>query len=115
MNGGERSVEKEKNDLGTLFPDIARQWHPTLNGNLRPNQIAAHSNRKVYWLCDKGHSFDASPDRRVRGDGCPYCSNKRLLIGFNDLATTHPHLAKEWNYDLNEKDHKTILLGQMTM
>ena len=43
MNGGERSVEKEKNDLGTLFPDIARQWHPTLNGDLRPDQIAAHS------------------------------------------------------------------------
>ncbi len=102
MNGGERSVGKEKNDLGTLFPDIARQWHPTLNGNLRPNQIAAHSNRKVYWLCDKGHSFDASPDKRVRGDGCPYCSNRKLLAGYNDLETTFPAIAKEWDYEKNE-------------
>ena len=33
--------------------------------------------------------------------GCPYCSNKKLLSGYNDLATTHPEIAKEWDYNKN--------------
>ena len=33
--------------------------------------------------------------------GCPYCSNKKLLPGHNDLATTHPEIAKEWDYSKN--------------
>jgi hypothetical protein len=32
---------------------------------------------------------------RGKGDGCPYCSNHRVLVGFNDLATTHPQLLPE--------------------
>ena len=32
---------------------------------------------------------------RGKGEGCPICSNHRVLVGFNDLATTHPHLISE--------------------
>lgn len=31
-------------------------------------------------------------------DSCPYCKNRKLLRGFNDLATAHPWLAAEWDW-----------------
>ena len=37
----------------------------------------------------------------TRGEWCPYCSNKKVLKGYNDLETTHPHLIKEWNFKNN--------------
>ena len=44
-----------------------------------------------------GHSWQAAPYTRASGAGCPYCTNRRVLPGFNDLATTHPRLAREWD------------------
>ena len=43
-------VIKGENDLETLYPEIAKQWHPTANGNLKPSDIAARSNKKYFWL-----------------------------------------------------------------
>ena len=34
-------------------------------------------------------------------DSCPYCKNRKLLCGFNDLATTHPELVAEWDWERN--------------
>ena len=92
---------KGVNDLQTLFPELAKQWHPTLNGDLTPDCISAHRNGKVFWMCEKGHAYDVSPDKRTHGEGCPYCNNRRLLIGYNDLVTNYPNLAAEWDYEKN--------------
>lgn len=99
------------NDLATLYPEIARQWHPTLNGDLTPDRVAAHCNTKHHWLCEKGHDYGASPGKRVSGTGCPYCSNKRVLKGFNDLQTVYPELAVEWDYDLNVGGPEDYVFG----
>jgi hypothetical protein len=42
-----------------------------------------------------GHTWRTAPAHRAIGQGCPVCSNQKVLAGFNDLATTHPELAKE--------------------
>lgn len=102
------------NDLETLYPNIAKQWHPTMNGKLLPNQVAAHSNKKIIWVCDKGHVFDATVDKRVSGENCPFCNNRRLLVGFNDLESTYPHIAAEWDYDKNEGSPKDYTFRSMT-
>ena len=39
----------------------------------------------------------------IRGQSCPYCSGKKVLKGYNDLATKRPDVAKEWNYKKNGK------------
>lgn len=39
--------------------------------------------------------------RVQRGDGCPYCANRKVLPGFNDLATAAPLVAKQWHETLN--------------
>lgn len=91
-----------ENDLATLYPDIAAQWDEEKNGVLHPNNVTAGSNRRVWWKCEKGHSYRAMIAQRVqRGDGCPYCANRKVLPGFNDLATAAPLVAKQWHASLN--------------
>lgn len=93
---------KGENDLATVNPVLAKEWHPTKNENLNPEDITSGSSKEVWWLCPKGHPYSMVVNQRTkRGYGCPYCSGHRVLKGINDLATTNPDLAKEWNYDKN--------------
>lgn len=91
-----------ENDLATLYPDIAAQWDEKKNGALHPSNVTAGSNRRVWWRCEKDHSYRAVIAQRVqRGDGCPYCANRKVLPGFNDLATAALLVAKQWHESLN--------------
>ena len=101
-----RAVWHGFNDLATTHPEIAKEWHPTKNGNLKPTDVSAGCNKKVFWLLPyddpntgKHHEFEweAVIQSRIQGRGCPYLSGKKVWKGFNDLATTHPELAKEWH------------------
>ncbi|TGN72318.1 hypothetical protein E5083_29950 [Streptomyces bauhiniae] len=85
------------NDLVTQFPEVARDWHPTRNTGLQPEQTAPKSNRKVWWLGLCGHEWQAVvANRTARRSGCPYCANQKVGYG-NDLATRHPELAAQWH------------------
>ena len=92
------------NDLETIAPDIAKEWHPTKNGELMPTNVSKCCNRKVWWRCPLGHDYQAAVADRTRGhatNNCPYCSGRRILIGFNDLETVAPDIAKEWHSTKN--------------
>jgi hypothetical protein len=85
------------NDLGTLRPDIAAEWHPTKNDST-PAETALMANKKVWWTCPVGHDYQtALPHRTVRNHGCPFCANKQVMKGFNDLASQFPEVAKQWS------------------
>ncbi len=89
-----------KNDLLTVRPDIAAQWHPTKNGNLRPQDVTYGWGKKVWWKCQRcDYEWQSTPNNRTRkqDDKCPYCVNKVCISGKNDLLTTNPELAKEWH------------------
>lgn len=94
-------VLKGFNDLLTLNPKLAAEWHPTMNGLHKPDQVLAGSSKFFYWICELEHSWKASPSYRgsTKGlkNGCPICSDKIFLQGFNDLATRCPELAAEWH------------------
>lgn len=92
---------------------LMAEWDKGKNDSLHiyPETTALHCNRKVWWKCNNGHSWEMSPDKRLKAKGCPYCSNKRVLIGYNDLSTLFPHLAKEWNFSKNEVDINSIVIG----
>lgn len=93
---------KGKNDFATLFPNLAKEWHSTRNNALKPDDILPGSGKEVWWLCPKGHPYLMVVNHRTkRGYACPYCSGHRVLQGINDLATTNPELAAEWNYEKN--------------
>ena len=94
--------KKAKLPLSKTHPKLAKEafgWDP--------KTVNASSARKVKWICKKGHEWEAAIYSRVGGNGCPYCANQRVLIGYNDLAFTNPELAKEaygW-------DPKTVTAG----
>ena len=88
--------EKE-NSLANKYPEIAQQWNYSKNGLLDPTMVSYSSNKKVWWICSQGHEYESSINHRASGRGCPYCTGKKILKGFNDLQTKNPELAKEWH------------------
>ena len=97
-----KAVIPGENDLAAFYPDIAKEWHPTKNGTLTPETVSPYSNKKVWWRCALGHEYAAVIGLRTqRGNGCPYCAGRKVLPGFNDLATVEPQIAKQWHPTLN--------------
>lgn len=97
-----RIVIPKENDLATEFPEIAAQWHPTKNVNCTPYNVSFGSRRKVWWICEKGHSWQAAIYARVlNGSGCPVCSGRKVLAGENDLASQFPEIAVQWHPEKN--------------
>lgn len=68
-----------KNDLKTKFPYVAKEWHPTKNGNLLPEHVASGTRKSVWWKCPLGHEYKASINHRTapNGTGCPICYSGR--------------------------------------
>ena len=87
--------------LQEKYPEVAKLWHPTKNGNLTPDMFAAHSGVRVWWKGFCGHEWDNPIVVMSRGYGCPFCSGNRVLKGFNDLETVFPEIAAQWHPDLN--------------
>ncbi len=86
-----KKVLKGFNDLGTTHPQIAAQafeWDP--------ETVTAGSKKRKDWKCQLGHVWSADVGNRTSQNlGCPFCSNQKVLAGFNDLQTTNPNLALE--------------------
>ena len=82
------------NDLAFKNESLALEWHPTKNTDLLPTQVTASSKTIVWWLGRCGHEWEAEVGSRNSGRGCRYCSGNAVLKGFNDIATTHPQIAK---------------------
>ncbi len=98
-----RRVVKGETDLQTVNPDLAREWDFEKNDGLTPIDLSCYSDKKVWWKCGKGHEYQATISNRTIGRGCPYCSNRMVLQGYNDLQTINPILASEWNYEKNDE------------
>ena len=96
-----RIVIPGENDLRSLAPELAKQWHPSKNGALQPDQCLPGSARKVWWRCDRGHEWQAAIHSRVAGRGCPVCTGKVIIPGENDLQSYDPALARQWMREKN--------------
>ena len=70
-----------ENDLQTLNPSLAAQWHTTKNGDLSPEMFFPTSTQKVWWQCEKGHTWQASIAARNNGSGCPICIGRKQYRG----------------------------------
>lgn len=96
-------------------PVVASYWHPTKNGRLTPNEVTVSSGKKVWWICNKGHEWQATIANMKYKPYCSVCNNNgitRLVIpGVNDLVTKNPMLMKEWDFENNSIDPVTISPG----
>ena len=68
------------NDLETQNPRLAKEWDYEKNGDLRPSMVLPRSMKKVWWVCDKGHHFEATIDNRMVGSGCPICAKEKKNV-----------------------------------
>lgn len=89
------------NDLKTRLPDLIKEWDFEKNAETSPEMVAPNTNRKIWWKCSRGHSWQAMVYSRTSGKGCPYCAGKKVLPGFNDLATVNPEIAAQWDLSRN--------------
>lgn len=85
-------------------PNLIKEWDYDKNKNLDPKSLSFSSHKEVFWKCKLGHSWKATIKNRTKGTGCPVCSGKIILKGFNDFGSLYPDLLKEWSFDLNKED-----------
>jgi len=108
------------NSLATRNPEVAREWHPTKNGRLQPDEVVYSSTRMHWWKCDKGpdHEWRALTTNRTRAvkrAGCPYCSGQLASVT-NSLATQAPRAARDWHPAKNGKrTPKDVPVGSRRM
>ena len=78
------------NDMATTHTGLAAECLDD------PAEYQAGTSKKLRWMCSTcRHEWPATGHNRVRGSGCGCCDNKIVVVGINDMATTHPELAKE--------------------
>ena len=94
-------------NLQVINPELAKEWHPTKNDNLTPANVTSRSKKKVWWLCEKGHEWQAHIHHRTNGSPCPHCSGRKASKEYN-LEIVNPELAKQWhptkNCELKQKN-----------
>jgi len=73
---GRRSSSED--NLALAAPHLVGQWNSTRNGDIRPEDFLSKSNKRVWWVCDKGHEWEAVISTRFSGCGCPVCYGRKI-------------------------------------
>ena len=94
----------KSNSLLTLLPDIAKEWHPTRNVGVTPDNITIGSRKIVWWQCPdySDHVWKGSVLNRKHGNKCAVCAGQQVVES-TSLNTLHPQLASEWHSTKNNK------------
>lgn len=99
-----RTYQRYTEPISQTHPAIAQQWHPSLNGELTPDDVTAGVDTPVWWLCDlHDYAWQAPIERRARGVGCLHCGRERQADAWTtprpgeSLADEHPTIATEWH------------------
>ena len=87
-------------NLAVINPGLAKEWHPTRNGNLTPRNVTPGSGRKIWWICSSGHEWQAPVYSRNRGSGCPSCS-RPSTSDENEMLIANSELIKQWHLTKN--------------
>ena len=94
-------AEKKEKRYMSDNAQLMAEWNWERNTDFDPVQLTLGSNKKVWWRCSQGHEWQATIYDRYNGNGCPYCSGRKALKGYNDLSSVNPTLAEEWNWERN--------------
>lgn len=108
-NNKEKIYLTKRIPLNVFHPELEKEWHKTKNTDIM--NYSYGSNKKAWWICAKGHEWEAVINSRSQGAGCPYCGGQKITKDKSILYTC-PELAKEWDYEKNKGiDIKTISKG----
>ena len=88
------------NDLASQCPQAVAMWSE--KNKCHPTEVFAQSNKTAIFNCPKcKHEFETTVTSFVRSikkskgntTGCPICNGTKVVVGYNDLATTCPQVA----------------------
>ncbi len=89
-----------KNNLLVTHPELCKEWNCDRNTKIKPEQVKAGSERKVWWKCKKGHEWKTQVNIRTKGHSCPVC--KGFVAGDdNNIKILYPKISSEWDYEKN--------------
>jgi very-short-patch-repair endonuclease len=102
----------EDNSLSEINQKLSQEWDYDKNSPLTPLMFTPNSEKKVFWRCKDGHSWEASiKNRHLRNSGCPLCyANNRSEIlrrgklkkSSDTFGSVSPNLLLEWDYKKNK-------------
>ena len=101
--------EELQNSILVLGENIEKQWDYEKNYPLKPENFAAQSDTKVWWKCEKGHSYKQKIVKKYIGQNCPICAGKEIKKGENDFESNYPNHLQMWDYGKND-----VLPSQIT-
>jgi hypothetical protein len=87
-------------NLYVLNPNLVKEWHPTKNAGIKPTEITPGSGKRIWWLCNEGHEWQAVVYSRSRGSGCPYCKNSKS-VGYTGVMVSNSAFKIEWHPTAN--------------
>ena len=85
--------------------DILDEWDPS--NTVKITEISRNYNHLVKFICKCGHHYEQTVcDKTNKSTTCPYCTNQKVLPGYNDLKTwcyknNREDILKDWVYDKN--------------
>ena len=94
----------EENNLEKSNPPFLNEWNYYKN-QFVPKNYLPKSNKKVWWICKKGHEWKSAIYMRYKRS-CPFCSGRRATEENN--ITNFPEIIKDWDYNKNNIDPKEI-------
>lgn len=94
------SKVSDQYNLGVINPGLAKEWHPTRNGDLNPRTVTPGSGKRVWWICVQGHEWEATVYSRNRGSGCPVC-NRPTPADNSETIISNTDLIREWHLTKN--------------
>lgn len=97
-------------------PELIKQWDYEKN-EVSPDTITRSYKEKIWWKCEKGHSWQAIINARTRPNatGCPYCAGQKAVEGVNDFESLNPELMLDWDYEKNKGiDPRKLTAGSGT-
>ena len=100
----------QERSLLTVHPLLAHEWHPTKNGELRPQDVSYATKQNVWWQCpnNPAHEWNETVLKRHYGARCPFCPKDTSLTHKKPLFMAFPNLACEWhptkNNNVNPND-----------
>lgn len=91
-----------ENNLLISHPEIAKEFDAEKNGTTA-DKVTPKSNKKMWWKCSKGHSYQAAPAKKTLNNlpyGCAICSGYQV-DETNNFGARFPELAKEFQSEAN--------------
>lgn len=110
------STPGKNKSLEDLYPNVAKEWHPTKNNGITPSMVNSGTHKKVWWICSKcGHEWESTISNRTRNHGCPKCAKKSAAQKCSmpkqgkSLKDLYPDIAKEWHPKKNIELYPSIV------